>query len=277
MSDDSVSPLEALVLRLLAGMEGAVAGTLVGGPIGGVVLGTAAVATGEAASLANLNHIIAEHRARKMWSDIRAVEDAHTEAVRAVIEDSMKGKVKKEFAAVVLESVRRVEDVLDEDMIPPLGILIRDYLDPLRVPDTFCRSVAKMLVDCDAQGLADLRAVIAEIKLKFPSIPAQVIVTAHPFTFGQGAERILTFRDESDQQTRPVTGTRRGGGPPMVNPPSGPEVPGFTRDRAAMAVLRLSSPGVGYPRSETDTQGVALSSETIRRLAGIIGTKTPTT
>ncbi len=289
--EKETNPILRLLAKTTVGAAMGAAGAIAGSDIKtGVLVGVVSVAASDAKPIMEMSGAYREWQAAKLWDRIISTEDTHTEAVRAVIDDSMKGEVKREFAAVVLESVRRVEDVLDEDVIPSLGILIRDYLDPLRMPDTFCRSVAKMLVDCDAQGLADLRATVATARNAEGGFPAISLVSAvipgsvnpnEDAVPAVGATHALMVSDGAKRLPVTVKSTGRSGRIQEVTigtkAASASDVASVPYDRASQVVQRLGMVGIGAPHGVWGAEGVNVRREVMERLAVILGAETPTT
>ncbi len=68
-----------------------------------------------------------------------------------------------ESAASVIEMLRWVRDSLNEDVLPILGRILREYTDAHRPPDGHLRSIAGFLSDLDVGDLHEVRALLGYV------------------------------------------------------------------------------------------------------------------
>ena len=64
---------------------------------------------------------------------------------------------------VVIESIRRVDESLDDAIIPSLGRLAREYLNEHLPPDGFFRGLSRMLSDLSGEEFRALQSLIRDI------------------------------------------------------------------------------------------------------------------
>jgi hypothetical protein len=80
----------------------------------------------------------------------------------------------------VWRTVRAAIETPDDAAITPLATLLNMYRgqNPPKTVDVFFRGMTRMLSECDAEGLADLRAAVAASRLDSGEFPPRTIVTA---------------------------------------------------------------------------------------------------
>ena len=237
------------VTKAIAATGGAVAGAAITrDPVIGAAAGALVAAVGEAA-MAEMRRIF-ESRFERWW---RVVTDDPTTPAE-VIADRIRDEFSPESAAVVRQSVRTLEDIVDDDVVPPLGVLAHEYLSASRAPDRFFRSMTTMLRQCDKADLAQLREVIAE---------ACIVAET------SAAVRINTLASESGEEIISV----------VQHEPLGPEEvaaagPGARRSCGGIEAVRivylLGSSGVGANHTVWGGNAVVLSAELARRVNRVL-------
>jgi hypothetical protein len=285
MSDaPEFNPIASMFLKVQTSVSLALAGAMASNSliVGGVVGGVGLVAS-EAKTIIDFRHVLALHRAASMWRDIWNIQDVDTEAVRAVINDETSNPA---FVAVVLESVRSVENIVDPAVLPAIGIITRDYLKPLRKPDTFSRALSQVLINCDAEGLTDLRDVVETSRNKAGGFHARTFVTVHaPRSMKQDTRvgvrhrepATIVVTDGTSPQTNPIRFAAKQAG---VGDNFGHEdatgtderrIDAIPYNRAMRVVQRLSTIGIGMPRPENGSESVAVLADEMGRLASVLG------
>jgi hypothetical protein len=182
----------------------------------------------------------------------------------------------------VWRTVRAAIETPDDAAITPLATLLNMYRgqNPPKTVDVFFRGMTRMLSECDAEGLADLRAAVAASRLDSGEFPPRTIVTADrerlggPLTVASGEKKVGkdiavgSVRADRLRTARLELGTTGEGKRP---------VEGLTYGRAVLVVQRLGAVGIGTPRTETGVESVSVPNAIMERLATILGAETPTT
>lgn len=157
--------------------------------------------------------------------------------------------------------------------ISALAALLDMYVNPeARAADEFFRETALMISGCDGQTISDLGTTIRAIRALPGGAPEVTIIAVHRRDANASPASVtpvLTVRDESDHRNDPSAAAMGSGKVATVvfTQSTGTEVVGVPRDRAVRVVERLTKPGVGERRTETGAEGVALSHQTVARLA----------
>lgn len=140
--------------------------------VGGVAMTLALLVTGgsqaEAAFLAGalvpaLESFVKAVRDRRVnrsaiwWEEVLRDPERGQEQVAAELLDATSNP---EAVDVVMRSVRDLMEVVDEVVIPSLGVLAREYLREKKRVDPFYRSTVRVLCDCTSEDFTDLKALL---------------------------------------------------------------------------------------------------------------------
>jgi len=140
-------------------------GELAGVGVAGVVtiLATSPFLIAAAAFLPTLGPVALKALVRRygsFWDGVKGCADGSEEAARAHFNAGTDNVTAQD---AVLETLRRVQDALDPDVLFALGRLLWPYADGKRKPNRFFRSMGNMLTDIDSDELMLLRDLLRAV------------------------------------------------------------------------------------------------------------------
>jgi hypothetical protein len=188
------------------------------------------------------------------------------------------------FVEVLWQTIHRLSELPDLAVIPSITALGKMYQNESRDPDSFFRGCMGMLVDCDAQGLEDIRAVFAVSRESSGEFALRTFIrlnapsTMEPTFRSDGTLRkphaAITVSDGTQlERKRDPKSTRVASREMFPTEPMGNNqrnVDSIPYGRAGQVVQRLSIPGVGLRRDDNGSECAAVLREEMDRLAIIL-------
>jgi len=143
---------------LVSGTTGAAVAAASGAPAS--LIGAAGLANAAGALLEAFRAAIGDRRERRFRKLIDELGNAHSgedvDRVLATIRERLADD--HDLQEVILESLRALEEVIDDAVIPPLARLIADY--ETKKPDSFLRGMRRLLSDLSSEEYADLQQLL---------------------------------------------------------------------------------------------------------------------
>lgn len=143
------------VQEVLVSGTTAIAGGLVGGPLGAALGGLSAIAP---VLMDTYRHRM-QNRAQKLWEKI--VANSASKSEEEIANEINLHADEPYIYETIVQSVQKLLEAADDSVVPSLGVLAAEYLREEKRPDSFFRGLSQLLCDLSNEEFTDFQELIA--------------------------------------------------------------------------------------------------------------------